>query len=262
MKIVIVYNYPVPTAVPCSQWTTSAEHEQMALRFVASYGCFPPDLEHETIVIANGGEPTFRMEMICANLPNVSWVEHDDSGWDIGGFQAVADTLDCDFAVWLGGPAWFRRRGWLKRMAEVWKKYGPGLYGSLASYQRQPHIITTGFWCKPELIRAYPVRVKTYQDRYNFEHQDISITNMAVSLHLPVLLATWDGEYPMPRWRAAENIFRRGDQSNCLTYYRHTDVYDQATYEYRRQLADMSDVIRQRSKPFPLLIRKMACAVA
>jgi hypothetical protein len=162
----------------------------------------------------------FRLQLPC------EWFTHDDSGWDIGAYQAVANTLNCDFMVGFGGPTHFRRAGWLKRMREVWQQCGDGLYGCLASYERHPHIITNGFWCNPDLIRKYPKRVITYDERAEFESSDKSLTYLAVSLGLPVRLVTWDGIYGIPDFRKAPNIFRRGDQSNCMSFYRHTEIYE------------------------------------
>lgn len=223
------------------EFSKPGEHEDMACRFVASYGVYPPGVEHNTVVISNGGKPTNLMQSICAPLPKLEWFVHDDKGWDVGGFIALAPKLDCDFAVWMGGISWFQRAGWMLRMVQAWQKRGPGLYGSLASYQIRPHIVTSGFWCSPKLVAEYPVKVETHAQRGEFEHGQDSLTMRAYRSGLPVMLVTWDGEWTMPEWRTPKNIFRRGDQSNCLTYYRHTDLYESATDQQRRNLEAVSD---------------------
>lgn len=111
-------------------------------------------------------------------------------------------------------------------MADVFQERGDGLYGASASYWVTPHIRTAGFWCNPELIAAYPTEIRTYQDRYEFEHGERSITRLAEHLGLGCWMVTWDGVYAQAEWRTPPNVFWRGDQSNCLFYDRLHDLYD------------------------------------
>lgn len=249
MKITLVFNYPCPHTVLSGGFSKPGEHDEMAARFVASYASFPPGIDHNTVVIANGGQPTPYMQALCASLPGLDWFVHDDSGWDIGGFIAVSRKLTCDFAVWMGGLAWVRRAGWMRRMAQAWTKRGPGCYGSLASYQIRPHLVTSGFWCSPKLVADYPVKVETHAQRGEFEHGQDSISMRAFRRGMPVMLVTWDGEWTMSEWRKPRNIFRRGDQSNCLTYYRHTDLYDEADAQSRRIVEAATDTWQAMEHP-------------
>lgn len=235
MKILIAYVCP----------TEPGEHLDLAARFVATYHAYPPGVPHSTVILSNGGYPTNEMRVLFSTLgiPHDYFI-HDDSGFDIGAFQALSHSKpDCDFCLYLGGPAHFKRAGWLKRMAEVWSRSGPNLYGSLTSYQITPHIVTSGFWCDPALVRAYPKKVVTYKERSEFEHWPTSLTYLAFGLGMNPKLVTWDGEYPVQHWRTPPNIFRRGDQSNCLTYYRHTHFYDIEPEAQRRANAANSDLL-------------------
>lgn len=253
MKIILVYVCP----------TEPGEHLDLAARFVTTYHEYHPGVPHQTVIISNGGSPTNEMRVLFSTLgiPHDYFI-HDDSGWDIGGFQTYAHTRpECDFVLWLGGPAYFKREGWLKRMADVWVQSGPNLYGSLASYQITPHIVTTGFWCHPDLIRAYPKKVVTYQQRSEFEHWATSLTYLAFKLGMNPKLVTWDGEYPVNHWRTPPNIFRRGDQSNCLTYYRHTHFFDVQTEAERVKNAADSDRLSV-PLPRPTLRKPLAMALA
>jgi hypothetical protein len=45
----------------------------------------------------------------------------------------------------------------------------------------------------------------------------------------------------MPDWRKPPNIFRRGDQSNCLLFDHHCDTYAAASQEERARLEAMAD---------------------
>jgi hypothetical protein len=218
LRVALVYVYPV---------VGEPEHDVNARRFVSTYREFPPMHEHTLHVIFNGGAPSAINSAVFDGLRTQSH-QHDDSGWDIGAFQIAARDIDCDVIVCLGGNSYFKRAGWLKRMVEAVTAHGDGLYGASASYERVPHIRTTGFWCDPMLIRAYPQRVRSYADRYRFEASESSITRLAEHVGLGCWLVTWDGEYAKDDWRTPPDIFRRGDQSNSLVYDRYFDLYEGA----------------------------------
>lgn len=217
------------------------EHVDFAARFIATYHEYPPDFEHDTIIVCNGSSPTNFTDCLFASIPNRKYFLWTDEGWDIRAFQEVAQISKADFMVCFGGPAYFRRRGWLKRMAEAWLKHGPGMYGSMATYEVTPHINTSGFWCSPELIRSYPIKCVTKHERYQFEHGPNALWRMARSKGMPVMLVTWDGEWGPDQWRIPKNIYRRGDQSNCLSYFRHSDAYEMAGPAQKRHLEVTSD---------------------
>ena len=152
---------------------------------------------------------------------------HDNTGWDIGAFQWAAREIECDMIVCFGAFSYFKRAGWLRRMRHVFREYGDGLYGASASYQFNPHIRTAGFWCHPELIRAYTTDVATFAERYAFEHGERSLTRLADYLQLGCWMVTWDAVYPEAEWRTPPNIFWRGDQSNSMFYDRQFETYDE-----------------------------------
>ncbi len=226
-SVAVVYVYPTVGDV---------EHDAAARRFASTYKEFPPLAEHALHVVFNGAEPSSENLAVFAGLEFQAH-QHDDTGWDIGAFQAAASRIECDLMVFLGGNSYFKRAGWLKRMVEATRAHGDGLYGASASYERDPHVRTNAFWCDPMLVRAYPLRVRTDEDRYRFEASRVSITRMAASVGLGCWLVTWDGEYGRGEWRTPPNIFRRGDQSNSLAFDSHFDMYahaglvQKATYE-------------------------------
>jgi len=45
---------------------------------------------------------------------------------------------------------------------------------------------------------------------------------------------TWDGTWDPFQWRYPDNILWRGNQTNCLVYCNHTDRYNAAPVETRR----------------------------
>ena len=125
-----------------------------------------------------------------------------------------------------GACAHFRRANWLARMVSIEQMNGVGLYGTLANNEVRPHIRTTGFFCPPVLLNQYAGSTDTKTEQYQFEHGENCITNIALRSNLKTMLVTWDKAWESHEWHAAPNSFRSGDQSNCVTFDKHTDIYE------------------------------------
>lgn len=236
MKVVVVYNFPIPAHGP--------EHQLLASRFVASVLTFPPNYPHSIVVASSGGPPTGAARALFSVFPNAHFIETNDEGWDVGNFVKVSHQVECDALFCCGGPCYFRRSGWLKRIADVWQKYGPGFYGTLATYEVRPHINTTGFACPPSVLRTYPRKIVDRGDRYEFEHGENACYVHAQRMGLPVLLVTWNHEFTRDQWRMPPNGYRKGDQSDCVSYWKHTDLFEQADPQLREAMTRLADGIK------------------
>lgn len=198
------------------------QHAAWGYHFVQTNLAHHPGIEHELIVACNGGEPTGPMKEIFKQLGPVTYFYHDDSGWDIGAFQAFAKQSKHDMLVFLGGSAYSRRAGWLLRMAESWLGAGGealfGACGNLGDKRSNvfPHIRTTGFWCAPMILNEYPVIVRDPSMRYPFEHGQQSLTQWARMNSIPVLVSDFSGVYEYPYWNDGANGYHRGDQRDLV----------------------------------------------
>lgn len=231
MKVGICYVCPIV------KWDV---YEPIVRRFLAAYKAFPPGSNHEFHVIFNGGSPTAQM-LDLFSVMNPICHEHDNTGWDIGAFSTMS-KVDCDEMLFLGSNTNFRRAGWLQRILEVRQKFGTGLFGTSASYDIYPHIRTNGYLCRPELVGlAWKKNQSRSNPRHGFELGKSSLTDTTLAQNLPVLLVTWDGYYPKPEWRIAPEIYRRGNQSNCLIYDRHHEIYEASSPERKIQLGKIAD---------------------
>ena len=236
------------------------QHIEYAKQFVASYQQYPPQISHDIIIVCNGAEPNEETQRIFAALPRHVFFEHDDSGWDIGGYIAAAKTVTTDIQICLGGSSYFKRAGWLERMSAVWQECGPGVYGSNSSYEISPHLNTNGFWCPPQLLTSYPHPVINKADRYAFEHgrpyfliagrlmkieplPPRMLWYMAYSAGFPARLVTWEGVYDWWDWRKPNNIFRRGDQSNCLVGWHHHEDWNKLPPTTKAVWARLADTL-------------------
>lgn len=231
-------------------------------RFISSYAAHPPGYSHRTIVVFNGGDPSEFDLRLISNLQNSCYIVRDNSGLDLGGFFDASLKSDRTICIYCGSNVHFWKSGWMARMVEAWKKHGPGLYGASASYEVSPHLNTTGFWCSPTLMNSYPYEVATKHDRYDFEHglsnrsmntglpdthQCMTFWRRCFKQGLPVLLVTWDGEYSWWYWRKPPNIFRRGDQSNMLLWWKHTDLWAQQTEDVKTLWSKSTDILTDRT---------------
>lgn len=231
MKIGVCYVCPV------LKWS---DYEPLVRRFLASYKAFPPGYPHDFHLVCNGGNPDAKILDLFSGL-NPAVHLHDNTGWDIGAFSKMAD-VDCDAMLFLGTNTHFKLAGWLRRMVEAREKSGPGLYGTSASFDICPHIRTNGFLCHPKLVgAAWAKNCADKKPRHHFELGKNSLTAIATGQNLPVILVTWDGFYEQAEWRKAPDIFRRGDQGNCLIFDRHHEIYESSSPERKIRLGKIAD---------------------
>jgi hypothetical protein len=231
MKLGVVYVCPVVN------WP---QYEGLTRRFVSSYTMFPAEFPHKLHVVFNGGNPNVDILALFSDK-NPVYLAHDNIGWDIGAFQKAASSVDCNPILFLGANTHFRRAGWLRRLMAAYEKFGPGLYGPSASFDITPHIRTTAFMCDPKLVRSWAGKISAPKDRHYFEVGPASLTSLAKRQGLPCVLVTWDGFYLRDEWRKAPNIFRRGDQSNCLMFDRHHEIYEASTPQQKIRLGRIAD---------------------
>jgi len=240
-KLAIAYLYPA----------LGSQFDDLALRFVRTYSASPPGIEHDTVIITNGGNLTPKMRNNIEGpgvLPNIRYIERiSNDGFDIGAFQHAANYLDCYACCFFGAPAHFKRAGWLKRLVDAWQKHGPGMYGSMASFLQRPHLQTTGFLTSPEFIRKWGPLAVSRADRYAFEWGWDALWRKVVAWGYPAMLVTWDGEYNPRDWRKPKNCLWRGDQSNCLSYFRHSDTYDNESVQQRQLMSRYADGLENNS---------------
>jgi hypothetical protein len=221
MKIVIAY-------IVVSQGVKTLE---FASRFAATYVHYPPGHAHRLIAVCNGGPPPTSVGAVLGVLPSLEvFPRTNDPGWDVSAFIETArgPAADCDLLVALGESVYFHRPDWLARLVQVVERYPKGMYGFFSSHVVRPHLNTTGFAVWPKWLTDYPRQVRSRDERYHFEHGEFSFWRHVHAKAGPVKLVTWDGDWNPGQWRLPQNILWRGDQSNCLIWCRHNDLYNDA----------------------------------
>lgn len=197
-------------------------YEYFTKRFHDSYISFRPKIEHELIIVNCGTN----------DVPDDSFDDiatqqrfYTGTGWDIGAYQDICRTIDCDLAWCMATPVHFWRSGWLDIMCKAVETYGPGVYGPQASFENSPHIRTGCFAFHPKLMRDYPVIVDSRMKCCQFESLPGNFSHINMAAGHPVLMVTEKECYSSTDWRKPDNIFRRGDQSNCIVWDRYNDLY-------------------------------------
>jgi len=225
-RIAVVYAYPA---------FDSPGREADSLRFATTYAQFPALADHSLHVWLELGIPSGEASKVFAGLP-CEFHRYDTRGLDVRAFQEAARRTDCGMIVCLGASTYFRRAGWLERMLGAFVGHGDGLYGASGSYEGDPHIRATGFWCNRGLLAAYPRSARSRADSDAFEVGSASMTRLAEHLGLGCWVVTWDAVYDKPTWRTGLNVFHRGDQGSSLVYDRQFDLFDAMGEEARRIL--------------------------
>lgn len=200
-------------------------HEELAVRFIESALTYPPKRKLNWVIACNsphGNSLSDEMTALFNRLGRVTFFKHDNSGWDIGAFQAYSRSSQSKFVLFLGSSAYFRRHDWLQPMVAAFRKYGPNtLYGTCGHLGDpgsgiSPHLRTTGFWCAPAILNRYPTIVTRPDQRYPFEHGPSCFTLWCWSQGFQVLIVDAEGVYGYPHWNDGPQGYHRNQQSSLL----------------------------------------------
>lgn len=219
MKVAIVYIMPL-----CA----GERYFDYALRFLQNYHEHPPGLAHDSVIVLNGGRANSDLTCLFSTMQNTHFIEHDNSGQDIGGFQRAAREYPCDLMVFFGASTYFKRAGWLLRMVNAFNTYGNGLYGAMGNRGNvacgvYPHIRTTAFWMPPDLLNQNGFRVTHSGQRYAWEHGQDCLTQWVHRRGLKARVVTWEMMTEPDNWDADPNGFHQGNQTSLLAGDRITE---------------------------------------
>lgn len=235
MKIALIYLH---VCAPADRDAPPAEHYlPWSHRFIQSYRQFPPTLEHDLVVVATGVDVV--SNQVQAHYPEAKhFLTYQGGGWDIGAHQYAVRRLhkEYDLVICAATPVYFVGPNFLERMAEAFSWWGDGFFGPMASYEAWPHIRTCCWAARPQTFIHYPHTIDTRPKTFRAESGQWNISQWYEDNGYAVRLVTPVGDFPKAHWRQLSNIFRRGDQSNCLVWDRHCDLYAGATAEEKIQL--------------------------
>jgi hypothetical protein len=223
--------------------THGSKTADFCARFAATWNAFPPGADCNLIVACQGGPLATETALLFASLNASFWPHANTEARDLGAYLDAAKSISSDYEMMLclGESVHFHREGWLQRLVEARERYGPGMYGPLATHVIRAHLQTTAFFCPPSFLREYPLKVTDKASRYQFEHGERALWRRLHARNIPVKLVTFDGEWSPGQWRLPQNCLWRGDQSNCLMWANHTENFAKADETRKRNWSASAD---------------------
>lgn len=241
MKVAILYLHVVGKSTPDAPPPEHYRH--WSLRFIDSYKKHAADdAKHDLIIVSCGGLVTAETCELFKDIAT-GHVAYLGGGWDIGAHQNAAMQVKdrYDFVICMATPTYFARNGFIFRICQARDMFGDGVYGPTASYENNPHIRTCCWAFDPKTFAQYPHTIDSREKTFQAESGKLSIFDWYAWKNLRAILVTVEGSYERGDWRKPKNIFRRGDQSNCFVFDRHSDIYASADNQIKLELERRAD---------------------
>lgn len=207
-------------------------YAEAARRFILTYSVYKPKIPHELYVCQCDHRE---------HAPDIGAQFHyRGQAKDCGAYLFAARQITTSWVLCCNAHVYFWKEGWLERLVAVAKQFGPGLYGPMASNEVNPHVRTCCMFCPTEALLSYPHELTLPEHANSFECGAWSFTDFMKDR---AFMVGWDGYAVWHAWRdpLLKNIFRRGDQSSCLVFDRHSDLYRDAAIVQKRLLEKAAD---------------------
>lgn len=250
----VIISYPLPF----DNWAT---YRPWVEKFTRTFQQFPPGCDYEVWAVCNWGEPTDEVREWFYGI-KTRFIYYEGNGCDLGGHQKVANDIGVQtsafgrpgdaFIVGMTSRCFFYRAGWLDRLMKVREEKGPGIFFTSASKQGGIlHGCTRAFGMDACVWRAYPSTIDSRQRGPFFE---VGTSNPIGNLlewytfhkglgRKSAWLVHWDNMFELPgewaRYVECRNRFRDGNQEQMLVHDWHSDQFNEATEEVKKQLNDM-----------------------
>lgn len=244
MKVTILYLHVVKSGYPGA--APPEYYKPFSHRWAATYKLYKPRIEHDVKIVCCGDDMPDEMVNPFYGQIASGRITYTGAGSDIGACQYAMQQVDSDFVLCMSTPVYFWRTGWLERIVEARQFFGDGLYGPMASNQNRPHIRTSCWGVDPKTFAQYPHLIDnrekcSWAESFDHDNEGWQISDWYRNQGKPAMLVTWDGVWAKQDWRKPNNIFRRGDQSNCPVWDQHVDVYFVSHYHERLALEKLAD---------------------
>lgn len=224
--------------IPFDNWS---EFKPYVDRFAKTLKQFPPGIHYELFPVSIFGTPTNEVLELFYDTKARWGVSYWGNGCDAGCWQTAASKifLPQDFIVCCTSRVFFFKENWLEKLVEARESGGAGVYSTSASKETQPHLCLRCVGVDAEFLATYPVTITDRPTGRNLEVGDLGNPNLAqhvMNLGGAANVVYRSGRHPLEDAFEAENIFRRGDQSNLLVHDRHTEIYREADAEEKKRL--------------------------
>jgi hypothetical protein len=189
---------------------------------------------------------------------------------DLAAYREAAERIPAQQHCFLNSYSVILHDNWLAILVDHLSEPGVGIVGAGGSFESaysaaprplrpfrrdfdpfpNPHIRTTGFGMKWELLRSleWPAP-RRKQQALRLESGRHGISRQVRDRGLSTLVVGRDGiAYPPERWRESAT-FRAGRQRNLLVADNRTEQYDEADPGFKRTLEQMAWGSPERSQP-------------
>lgn len=243
MKVTLLYLHVVKSGYPGA--APPEYYLPFSRRWVQTLREFNPGFPHSVRILCCGAERTPEVEEVYRQI-QCDYDTYTGAGSDIGACQFAMPRTDADLVVCMSTPVYFWNADWLKHLVKAYEANGDGIYGPMASYQCRPHIRTSCWMVSPKTFPYYPHLIDTREKCCWAEHaghngEGWQMTHWFQTQGKQARMVTWMGSFTQEQWRSEPNVFRKGDQSNCMVWDQHVDVYRAAHYHERLQLEALAD---------------------
>jgi hypothetical protein len=226
--------------VPLDNEAVEAEFLPYARRFVESWIQHPPGADFRLGVVCAHKEPSDAVLEIFRPLWPAYW-RYDGEGADMGAAQFMARHAPESFIVAMTSRCYFHAGGWLERLTDTRKEFGPGLYGASGASREggQNHLCLRCYGLDASIWNQYPKNLSTRDLGVEFEAHN-GLVNFVREKGCQVRAVYWDSIDGPLTWHDPWDIFRKGTQRNLLVWDRHTDIYRDADQDKKVLLAEMA----------------------
>lgn len=204
--------------------------------FVNSYNKHTAGVSHElAIILKDVNYVPDRVKKIFENV-NCDYVLDSNEGYDIGSYIRMSKLYaGCKYLMCFGNSSVILVDNWLNMFYNIAERISRlGILGAFGSYERgaagvkehNPHIRTTGFMFRPEVLNSFDYQIpKNKEEMYQFEHGENSFTNKCLNNNYSCYVVGRDSKiYDIHEWQNC-NGFRHGDQSNLIFHDKHCESF-------------------------------------
>jgi hypothetical protein len=230
-----ILNYPLPL----DNWP---KFHLDVVRFTRTLWEFDAGEDYRLRVMCAWGVPDEYQRKLFGGIPT-DFITYDGPGLDTGSAQFSADQMtENNFMVCFTTRHYFWKDGWLKRLCDARREFGPGLYGICANRETYPlHLCLRCFGIDSDDFKRYPFHINSKVRCHEWEVY-YALKWMRSLGHATKLVA-WDGVWDELDWFTRPNRWRHGDQSNLLVWDAHSDHFAQADEAEKQRLIRLNDGI-------------------
>jgi len=213
----------------------------MVQRFCDTWREFDPGRSCSIAALTCNGDVDSSISKMFHDMP-VDFHRYDGAGCDLGSAQKISHAFDQTFMVNMTSRCYFWKSDWLRRLVIAREAIGPDLFGCYASRESgHLHLCTRAYCLDSDDFKQYPVEIQSRNQGVFFECGDGCLLDWFEGRGRAAWVVGWSGIHEKADWFKISNRFRNGDQSDCLIFDKHTDIYRDAEGDFKTQLEEMAN---------------------